>query len=99
MILDWGSSLFMYSPELETLDQLLGGDMPVSVIARVFPSSESCREGLLGLLHEGDVILLNAHDEETRQWQWRELFSTSDWLQRLSTYRLRVTAQGAKKVA
>jgi hypothetical protein len=89
----------MPSPELETLDQLLGGDMPVSVIAKVYPSLEACRAGLLGLLHEGDVTLLNPEHQEIPHWQSRELFSAPDWLNRLGSYCLHVTTQGANRIA
>ena len=89
----------MHSAELETLDQLLSSDMPLSVIAGIYPSPDACRNGLLGLLRDGDVTLLTADHSEIPQWQWRELFSQQNWLEALRDYRLRITAQGAKKLA
>jgi hypothetical protein len=38
------------SPELETLDQLLGSDLPLEVIAKLFPSEEDFGQGVLGPL-------------------------------------------------
>jgi len=87
-----------WPPELETLDQLLGDDMPVSVICRFYPTPDACRKGLLGLLHEGDVILLNPEQSQIPQWRRRELFSQDDWLQKLRDFRLRITEQGANKM-
>jgi len=50
----------MYAPELETLDQLLGCDMPLTVIAKLYSSAEAFRKGVTGLLSCGDVLLLDA---------------------------------------
>jgi hypothetical protein len=86
------------SPELETLDQLLTHDMPVSLIASLYPTPDSCKKGLLGLLHEGDVVLLDQHDREVPQRRWRELFSPSSLYDGLWNLRLRITPQGAKKI-
>ncbi|MCI0351365.1 MAG: hypothetical protein L0Z53_18235 [Acidobacteriales bacterium] len=92
-------ALNMHSPELETLDQLLSGDMPISVIGKLYSTPDACRRGLLGLLREGDVILLNPDQGEIPQWQWRQLFSQDDWLHELRDFRLRITEQGTKKIA
>jgi dihydroxyacid dehydratase/phosphogluconate dehydratase len=89
----------MHSPELETLDQLLSGDMPFSVIAALYPAPDACKKGLLGLLQEGDVLLLNAERAEISRWQWRELFGHENWMQNLRDFRRRITSQGATKVA
>jgi hypothetical protein len=44
----------MYPPELETLDQLLGGDMPLTVIATLYSTPDAFRKGVQGLLSCGD---------------------------------------------
>ena len=49
----------MLSPELETIDQLLGCDLTLAVIARFYPTFEACKKGVFGLLREGDVVLLD----------------------------------------
>lgn len=66
----------MYAPELETLDQLLGGDMPLTVIAKLYSSPESFRTGIGGLLACGDVLLLEANGNAIPSWRWREVFET-----------------------
>jgi len=38
------------SPELETLDQLLGGPMPLPVIRRLYPDYRAFANGTLALL-------------------------------------------------
>ena len=47
------------SLELETLDQLLGGQMPVAVIRLIFPSDERFQQAMLGLLAGGDIELVD----------------------------------------
>ena len=47
-----------WSSEMETLDQLMGGDMPLKVIRSVFPSAADFSRGIGGLLTNGDVRLL-----------------------------------------
>ena len=49
----------MYAPELETLEQLLGGDMPLTVIANLYSTPEAFWQGIRGLLSCGDVLLLD----------------------------------------
>lgn len=89
----------MYAPELETLDQLLGGDMPLTVIAKLYSSPESFRTGIGGLLACGDVLLLEANGNAIPSWRWREVFETGSDAEQLGQFQLRVTPQGAKKIS
>ena len=45
------------SPELETLDQLQGGDLSLELVAKLFPSFDDFRRGVQGMLSSGDVVL------------------------------------------
>jgi hypothetical protein len=65
----------MYSPELETLDQLLGGDLPLEVISKLFLSREAFDKSILGLLSGGDVVLVTLSGDEVPDWRWRKVFS------------------------
>jgi hypothetical protein len=87
-----------YSPELETLDQLLGGDLKLSVIRRVFQSDQRFVEGLGGLLRDGDVTLF-ADGVAVPEWKVRELFRDGAVLTSLPEYVLHLTEKGAQKVA
>jgi hypothetical protein len=89
----------LFSPELETLDQLLACDMPLAVIAQVYPTFEHFQRGISGLLNEGDVVLLDSKGAEVPRWRWRQLFSIDDAQENLRTFRLRITPHGAKKVS
>jgi hypothetical protein len=88
----------MYAPELETLDQLLGGDMPLTVIAKLYSSAEAFRKGVTGLLSCGDVLLLDADGISVPTWRWREVFASGSDAEQLGHFQLRLTPQGAKKV-
>jgi len=88
----------MYAPELETLDQLLGGDLPLTIIVKLFPSKEHFSRGVLGLLRCGDVFLLDASGAEITYWSWRELFDQGKVFEELKDWKLTLTPQGARKV-
>lgn len=85
------------SAELETLDQLQGGDLRLEIIFKLFPSPEAFMQGVRGLLECGDVVLVT-EEAELSNWQWRRLFSEKELLKNLKTLRLRITPQGANKI-
>jgi len=62
------------SPELETLDQLQGGDMPLSVIRQVYPDQSRFARGMLGLLGAGEVQLLE-NAVEVPKWRWNAILN------------------------
>jgi hypothetical protein len=86
------------SAEMETLDQLLGGEMPLSIIRRLFESDQSFARGILGLLQSGDVRLLDASHVEVPQRRWRSPFIENQVLNELSSFTLDITRSGAAKV-
>jgi len=87
------------SPELETLDQLLSGDLSLTIVRTLYPDAEAFSIGLLGLLSNRDVRLYNLDGSEVPDWQWRELFRDESVLNRLATLKLKITQQGVDKVA
>jgi len=81
----------MYAPELETLDQLIGSDMPLTVIATLYSTAEAFHQGVQGLLSCGDVLLMDADGNAVPEWRWREIFAPGVPTQQLGQFRLRVT--------
>lgn len=63
------------SPELETLDQLLGGKMPLPVIRGLYSDDARFANGLSALLHAGDVRLLGQDGADVPRWMWREVLA------------------------
>ena len=47
----------MQSPELETLDQLLGGDLPIGVIRGFYESEERFCRASMAMLRDGHIRL------------------------------------------
>jgi hypothetical protein len=84
----------MSSPELETLDQLLGADLRLGVVSKLFASRETFGTGTLGLLSGGNVVLVTSKGAEVPKWQWRELLSGTNPAELL----LRITSQGARRI-
>jgi hypothetical protein len=85
------------SPELETLDQLLGGDLRLEVVAQFFPSHEEFEMGVIGLLSCGDIVLL-AGDEVVPSWRWKELLTRENVPAETEFLSLRITTQGVRKI-
>lgn len=89
----------MPSPELETLDQLLGGDLALPVVRRVYPDDERFLRGVHGLLLSGDVDLLTADGQPVPPWKVEELFERRAILQAMDGFKLHLTDQGGKRVS
>lgn len=67
----------MWPPELETLDQLCGGDLPLSVIYGLFGDDDRFRRGVRQMLKNGEVRLLTHQGEEIPSWNWTEILSAN----------------------
>lgn len=66
------------SPELEALDQLSGGDLPLPVVRGLFPDAARFARGLSALLAAGEVRLVAADGTEVRDWQWGHVLAEID---------------------
>jgi len=86
------------SPELETLDQLLGGDLSLAIIRTLYPSDIRFLQGILGLLSSGDVRLLSPDGNDVPQWQWREFLTELVVPPAINSLHLRITDHGARRI-
>jgi hypothetical protein len=88
----------MLSPELETLDQLCGGDMGLAIIRRLFIDDERFYRASLLMLDEGVIRLIGPNGDDVISWQWREVLSSRRVLSTLEDYRLSITERGARRM-
>ena len=86
------------SPELETLDQLQGGDLSLKVVLRLYPDTNAFKRGVLGLIAGGDACLLGADYTEVPHWRCRELFADETEIEHMEQMKLRITAKGALRI-
>ncbi|HSK44320.1 MAG TPA: hypothetical protein VLA83_10600 [Candidatus Binatia bacterium] len=86
------------SPELETLDQLLGGTMPLITIRELYRDDAAFLRGVLGLLTSGDVRLFSEGKPDVPQWHYRALFTDGSILEKLAMFRLDITDQGTQRI-
>ena len=86
------------SAEIETLDQLLGGELRLSVVRQFYPSDERFCRGVLGLLQGGEVRLFDQGHAEVPSWRWRPLLERGEALPELESFTLQVTPIGAARV-
>jgi hypothetical protein len=61
------------SLELETLDQLLGGDLTPAVVRGLFETDERFVRAVLAMLDAGEFRLY-ASGVEVPSWRWRDIF-------------------------
>jgi hypothetical protein len=87
------------SPELETLDQLLGSDLLLVIVLRLYPDTAAFKRGVLGLITGGDVWLLTIDDAEVPAWRCRGLFEGAALMHEMEHMKLRITPQGARRIA
>lgn len=86
------------SPELETLDQLLGGDMSLEIIRGLYPDDPAFMKGIEGLLSCGDILLLDHDGTAVPQWRWRRMFADGTIMDQLGQFTASLTDQGAKRI-
>jgi hypothetical protein len=86
------------SPELETLDQLLGGKLPLVAILKLYPDQQAFQRGVVGLLCAGDVRLSAVDEVEVPAWRRRELFVEGAVVKELDRLYLAITEQGARRI-
>jgi hypothetical protein len=88
----------MYSPEMETLDQLLGGVVPPGVVRGLYLDDAAFLIGVLGLRTVGDVRLLTVAGQAVPQWRFRDLFIAGAVVRHLNEFHLEMTKQGASRI-
>jgi hypothetical protein len=87
------------TPELETLDQLLDGDLSLKIIRKLYPDAAGFKRGAFGLLPSGGVRLLMIDKTEVPKWRWRELFVEESAMDELEEMKLTITGQGVSRIA
>ena len=61
------------TPEIEVLDQLEGGDLPLSEVVSLFPNEEDARRAIVAMVAAGELRLLDVKGVALLPWQLREL--------------------------
>jgi hypothetical protein len=86
------------SLEVEVLDQLLGGDLPLNVIAGLFPDADHCRRAIQAMLIDGQIRIVDAGGATIPDWRYRELQFEPDFWASGTPYRMAITDFGADLV-
>lgn len=86
------------SPELDTLDQLLGGPMALSVVRSIFPDETAFLAGVHALLRAGEVRLLDRETGEVPAWRWRSLLIDGQVLAEPERFTLDITDTGVRRI-
>ena len=84
-----------YAPELEVLDQLLGGPMPLQVIAGLFPNREHCHRAISAMLKDGQIEILDREGHPLPFWHFREESVLPGFRDRGTGFQAEITEKGA----
>ncbi len=84
------------SPEMETLDQLLGGDMTLTLVRGLFENRERFVRAIAAMLDAGEVSLVDSDGTVLPRWLWRGVLAGEPEGAEL---RLSITDAGARRVA
>ena len=88
----------MTSPELELLDQLLGGDLPLNVIADLFPDLRRCRQAVGAMQEAGEISILDSAGQPVPMWRYRELECEPGFWAEGTLFQMTITEVGAKRI-
>ena len=86
-------------PELEVLDQLLGGDMPVDIIVGLFPDLDRCRRSIGIMLRDGEIELRDQESSLVPLAHYLKLQYLPEFWARGTPYRFGITELGATRVS
>jgi hypothetical protein len=86
------------SSEIEVLDQLLGGDLPLGVVVGLFADEAHARQAITAMVQSGEVEVLE-DGAPLPLWRLRELTSQEHSLRTGTRYQLSITEAGAKRVS
>ncbi len=81
------------SPELETLDQLLGGPLTLAVVRKLHPDTRRFNVGILSMLESRGIAMVDAAGQPIPTWdRRRHLTDLTD------DSRLAITDRGIKRI-
>lgn len=86
------------SAELEVLDQLLGGDLPLNLISQLFADANHRNRAVPEMLRDGSVVLLGPSGSAVPQWNQRAVLADPANWESGTPYLLSLTLAGAARV-
>ena len=86
------------SPELETLDQLSGQNLSLSIIRQLFSDDDHFLRAVLAMLQSGEIRILLGDGIEVPHWQTHDIL-VSELSEANSEIMLEITSIGAKRIS
>jgi hypothetical protein len=84
-----------WADELEVIDQLCGGDLPLRVIVGMFRDVDHARR-VLRIYIDKNVVTLSDEDRTLPQWECQTILRDSDRMNESGNLRVHLTEYGAK---
>ena len=86
------------SPELETLDQLLGGDQALGLVRGYYADDSHFARAIRAMLDARELRLLTGEGGEVPRWQRREVLSAVCDPEVADQFKLSITDLGAERI-
>ncbi len=85
------------SPELEVLDQLVGGEMSVAVLCRLFHGRDRFVQAVTCMVAAGEVRLTDSRSVDVPAWNWKHALQKC-LEDPADEYRLAITDAGCRRI-
>jgi hypothetical protein len=82
-------------PEMEMIDQLIGGDLPLTAVSRLFDSDERARK-VVGLYLGKGIVVFIRQESTMPLWESLTLLRNPEPLERHEEVRVSITDYGAR---
>ena len=86
------------SPELETLDQLQGGDLSLDVIRGLYPDDARFKRAMTAMLVAGELRLLDSEGRNVSLRELAEILDQPSAHRPVQTCRFSITDLGAARI-
>jgi hypothetical protein len=87
------------TPELEVLDQLQGGDLPLEVVAKRFDDHSRFLNALVRMVEAGEVALIDPAGNAVPHWHFQEIARGDTRNAAVGSIRVSLTDIGARRIA
>jgi hypothetical protein len=84
------------SPELDVIEQLAGGDLPLPIICGLFDEDDRAKRALANYISKGVVLFISDREGVLPRWKCEEILRQAVHLDRHTEVRVSLTDKGAK---
>ena len=88
-----------WAPDLETLDQLLGGDLSLTIIRGLFEDDQRFTRAMLAMLDARELRLLAPDGDDVPKWRRQAVLASTTNGEPVDVYKISITDSAARRMA